>query len=182
MFCLCVSLALTDARFTLEKQLRNQVIYKIDLEDHFLFARGNACKCLPASTTYERNPNISLATASPTMCGWLRSSWPPSKTASHLSFASEGTNSQARSCQLGFLRHILCGSSECAMHNEGIYINNFRLVTRYSPNGRVTITLPPTTFQSWSQQREKLEGLGRGGLGCPWPRFVRRIPFSAKTL
>ena len=181
MFCLCVSLALTDARFTLEKQLRNQVIYKIDLEDHFLFARGNAWKCLPASTTYERNPNISLATASPTMCGWLRSSSPPSKTTSHLSFVSEGTNSQARSCQLGFLRHILCGSSECAMHNEGIYINNFRLVyTRCSHY--VTITLPLTTLQSWSQQREQLEGLGRGGLGCPWSRFVRRFPFSSKTL
>ena len=181
MFCLCVSLALTDARFTLEKQLRNQVIYKIDLEDHFLFARGNACKCLPASTTYKRNPNISLATASPTMCGWLRSSSPPSKTTSHLSFVSEGTNSQARSCQLGFLRHILCGSSECAMHNEGIYINNFRLVyTRYSHY--VTITLPLTTLQSWSRQRERLEGLERGGLGCPWPRFVRRFPFSSKTL
>ena len=182
MFCLCVSLALAGARCTLEKQLRNQVIYKFDLEDHFLFARGNACKCLPTSTTYERNANISLATASlNTMCGWLRGFWPPSETTSHLSFVSEGTNSQARSCQLGFLRHILCGSSECAMHNEGIYINNFRLVyTRY--NHYVTISLPLITVQSWSQQREQLQGLGRGGLGCPWPRLVRRFPFSAKTL
>lgn len=64
-----VSLALAGARCTLEKQLRNKVIYKFDLEDHFLFARGNACKCLLTSTTNERNANISLATASLTMCG-----------------------------------------------------------------------------------------------------------------